>query len=77
MMIYIFRGIDRVFACTAESSGSNLPKKFGPWEAFKSLDLNRGRAQPGLKVDECLDDIEKYGVHLTKAHVRITEQALS
>jgi hypothetical protein len=60
MMIYIFRGIDRVFACTAESSGSNLPRKFAPWEAFKSLGLNRGQTQPGLNVDECFDDIEKY-----------------
>ncbi|HEY6519258.1 MAG TPA: hypothetical protein VIZ19_07795 [Roseiarcus sp.] len=77
MMIHVFRGNDRVFACTKESSGSNLPRQFEPWTAFKSLELNRGQAQPGLNVDECLDDIEKYGVHLTKAHVRITEQALS
>src|SRR5215211_3094099 len=77
MMIHIFKGIDRVFACTAESSGSSLPEKFGPWEAFKSLELNRGQAQPGINVEECLDDIETFGVHLTKAHVRITAQALS
>ncbi|HEX4534039.1 MAG TPA: hypothetical protein VH000_07395 [Rhizomicrobium sp.] len=77
MMIHIFRGADRVFACTEDSSGSSLPKQFGPWEPFKSLELNRGQTQPGLNVDECLDDIEKYRVHLTKAHVRITEQILS
>ena len=77
MMIHIFRSIDRIYACTQESSGSNLPRKFEPWTTFKSLELQRGQAQPGLNVDECLDDIERYGVHVTKAHVRITEQALS
>jgi len=77
MKIYVFRGIDRYYACTGESDGSNLPEKFGPWEAFKSLELDRGQVQAGLNVDECLDDIEKYGIHMTKAHVRVTEQAFS
>ena len=27
-------------------------------------------------VDECLDDLEKHGFHVTDAHVRITESVL-
>jgi hypothetical protein len=38
----------------------------------------RGVATPGgVDVTECLDDIETYGFHLTDAHKRITEQAVS
>lgn len=77
MQVEIFRGVGRVFAVIASGSGKALPERYGPWTAFKSLELARGRPQPGLHVDECLDDIEKYGIHVTDAHVRITEQALS
>jgi hypothetical protein len=28
-------------------------------------------------VNECLDDIEKFGFHLTDAHVRITDDVKS
>jgi len=76
MEIQAFRGPDRIFAFTSDPEGGNLPPRFGPWTAFKSLDLVRGRAQPGVDVEECLDDIERHGFHLTDAHVRITEQAL-
>jgi hypothetical protein len=38
----------------------------------------RGVITPGgVDVTECLDDIEKYGFHLTDAHKRITGQAVS
>jgi hypothetical protein len=40
------------------------------------LELRRGEPTPGVKVDECLDDIEKHGFHVTDAHVRITESVL-
>jgi hypothetical protein len=39
--------------------------------------LVRGQPQPGLRVDECLDDIARHGIHVTDAHVRITEQAIA
>ena len=32
---------------------------------------------PGVEVDECLRDLEVFGVHVTDAHARITEDALS
>ena len=73
MKVHTFRGTGRVFGFTAERSGANLPHRYGPWNAFKTLDLTRGETQAGVRVDECLDDIGQYGFHLTDAHVRITE----
>ncbi|MGA7386183.1 MAG: hypothetical protein WBW81_16250, partial [Methylocella sp.] len=32
--------------------------------------------QGGVNTDECIDDIEKYGFHLTDAHIRITERVV-
>jgi hypothetical protein len=29
-----------------------------------------------VEARECLDDIEKYGFHITDAHVRITESVV-
>ena len=73
MLVYLFRGPGRVFGVTAAESGENLPSKFAPWTAFKSIELNRDVPTPGINPAECLDDIEKYGFHVTDAHVRITE----
>ena len=38
--------------------------------------MQPGHPMPGVDVDECLGDLETFGVHVTDAHVRITEQAL-
>lgn len=77
MLVYLFRGPGRVFAVTEDADGKNLPARWAPWTPFKSLEMVKGTPQPGVDVDECLDDIEKHGFHLTDAHVRITEQAIS
>jgi hypothetical protein len=77
MQVHIFRGSGRVFGFTLNGTGENLPARFGPWTAFKALDLNRGDAQTNFDVNECLDDIEKFGFHLTDAHVRITDDVKS
>ncbi len=77
MQLHVFRGQGRVFAFTEDPSGTNLPAQYGPWTEFKTLDLVRGQSQPGVNVDECLDDIEQHGIHVTDAHVRITELAIS
>lgn len=74
LQVHIFRAEGRVFGVTKDVGGANLPAGLGAWTAFKSLELNRGTPQAGVDVDECLDDIEKYGFHLTDAHVRITER---
>jgi hypothetical protein len=51
-----------------------LPSRFAPWTSFKTIELRRdGDPVPGVNVHECLDDIERYGFHVTDAHVRITE----
>jgi hypothetical protein len=76
MLVHIFRGTGRVFACTADAKGNNLPSQYCPWIAFKTLDLNRDEPTPGLNTGECLDDIEKYGLHVTDAHIRITESVV-
>ncbi|CAN5337982.1 hypothetical protein BH10PSE2_BH10PSE2_18600 [soil metagenome] len=73
MPVYLFRANGRVFGVTADESGANLPEVDGPWQPFKTLDLERGLTQPGLDVEECLDDLEAHGMHLTDAHVRITD----
>ena len=74
--VHLFRGPGRVFGATQEPTGSNLPSKFSPWSFFKTLSHSREQPTPGIDSRECLDDIEKYGFHITDAHVRITEQAL-
>jgi len=77
MRAHIFRGLGRVFGVTEDATGANLPSRFGPWTAFKPIDLNRdGNPTPGVDVNECLADIEKYGFHISDAHVRITESAI-
>jgi hypothetical protein len=75
MQVHIFRGPGRVFGFTADEAGENLPSRYAPWTPFKSLEMIRGEAQPGVNVDECLDDIDAVGFHLTDAHVRITQTA--
>jgi hypothetical protein len=76
MQVHIFRGPGRVFGFTTDAAGGNLPPKYAPWSAFKTIELRRGERTPGVDADECLDDIAAYGVHITDAHVRITEEAM-
>ncbi len=65
-----------MFACTADSEGAKLPAQFGPWVAVKTVEMTRGEPMPGVDVDDCLDDIAAHGLHLTDAHVRITDQVI-
>jgi hypothetical protein len=75
MRVHIFRGPGRVFGCTQDATGANLPSQFAPWTTFKSIDLNReGEPTAGVNTNECLGDIQKHGFHITDAHVRITER---
>jgi hypothetical protein len=76
MMVHIFRGPGRVFGFTADGEGTNLPAQFAPWQPFKSVPLDRNIVTPGVDANDCLDDIENHGFHLTDAHVRITDQAI-
>lgn len=76
MQVSIFKGPDRVFAFTTDPSGANLPPKYAPWTAFKTVELLHGVPTPGVDVNDCLRDLEAYGVHITDAHVRITEDAI-
>lgn len=76
MQVHVFRGVGRVFAVTESSNMDNLPARYAPWTPVKSIEVVRGQPQSGLNVDECLDDIARHGIHVTDAHVRITEQAI-
>lgn len=76
MQVHIFKGPGRVFAFAADSSGANLPAKYAPWAAFKTVELQKDASIPGVDVNDCLRDLEAHGVHVTDAHVRITEEAI-
>ncbi|HMJ92760.1 MAG TPA: hypothetical protein VK472_01540 [Allosphingosinicella sp.] len=76
MQVQIFRGAGRVFGCTGDPAGANLPSDYGPWAPFKSVEMIAGEPMPGVNVDECLADLDAHGFHLTDAHVRITDRAL-
>lgn len=76
MRVHLFRGPGRVFCFTSDPKGTNLPPQFAPWSLFKSVEMRQGETMPGVDVDECLADLEAFGVHVTDAHVRITDQAV-
>lgn len=66
-----------MFGATQDEAGANLPPRFAPWTAFKTIELNRnGEPVPGIDATECLDDIEGHGFYITDAHKRITDQVL-
>ena len=77
MQVHVFRGPGRVFGFTADATAANLPARFAPWAPFKIIELQRGEKAVGVNAEDCLDDIERYGFHVTDAHVRITEAAAS
>jgi hypothetical protein len=76
MQIHTLRGSGRDFAFTQDEGGGNLPAQFAPWTLFKTFDLNRGDEDTNFNVNECLDDIDKFGFHLTDAHRRMDPQGL-
>lgn len=65
-----------MFGFTQAATGDNLPPKFAPWSPFKAIELKDGVPTPGGNTADCLEDIEKYGFHITDAHVRITESVV-
>ena len=54
MQVNVFRGVGRVFAVTESSGANKLPERYAPWTLFKTIEMVRGQAQPGIDVDECL-----------------------
>ena len=76
MQVHIFRGPGRVFGFTTDETGGNLPPKHSPWAGFKTIELRKGERTPGVDADECLHDIDTHGVHITDAHIRVTEEAI-
>lgn len=41
MEVHIFRGPGRLFTCTTDQSGGNLPSKHAPWVTFKTIESRR------------------------------------
>jgi NTE family protein len=76
MRVHVLRGQDRVFGFTLDEQGTNLPRQYGPWTTFKTIDLHHDEPYQGVDVSVCLDDIGKHGFHLTAAHKRITHLAV-
>jgi hypothetical protein len=76
MRAHLFRDPGRIFAVTTDSTGLKLPKKYAPWTALKTVELEKDILTPGLDVNECLQDLENYDVHITDAHIHITEDAI-
>jgi len=76
-IVHAFRGRDRVFGFTRDEAGANLPPQYGPWTAFKTIELYRDEPHQGVDAAECLDDIDAHGFHLTSAHRRITHLAIA
>ncbi len=74
--VHIFRGPGQVFGFTADRDGRFLPSQYAPWTAFKAVELHQGEHTPGVDADACLRDLDTFGVHITDAHVRITEDAI-
>ena len=74
--VHVLRGQDRVFGFTLDEQGTNLPPQYGPWTTFKTIELYHDEPYLGVDVSVCLDDISKYGFHLTDAHKRITHLAV-
>jgi hypothetical protein len=72
MLVHVFRAEDRMFAFTAIATGENLPPRaISEWRPFKTIELARGQSTPGVDVDACLEDIARYGFHVTNGHVRV------
>src|ERR1700735_1854577 len=74
--VHVLRGQDRVFGFTLDQQGRNLPRQYGPWTTFKPIELHNDDPYQGVNVSVCLEDISKYGFHLTAAHKRITHLAV-
>jgi NTE family protein len=74
--VHVLRGQDRVFGFTLDEQGTNLPRQYGPWTTFKTIELYHDEPYQGVDVTVCLDDISKHGFHLTAAHKRITDLAV-
>ena len=74
--VHVLRGQDRVFGFTLDEQGTNLPRQYGPWTTFKTIELHHDEPYQGVDASVCLEDISKYGFHLTDAHKRITHLAI-
>ena len=74
--VYVLRGQERVFGFALDEQGTNLPQQYGPWSPFKTIELHHCEPYPRVDVGACIEDLNRYGFHLTSAHRRIPHLAL-
>ena len=60
--VHVLRGQDPLFAL--DEQGTNLPRQYGPWTTFKTIELHHDESYQGVDVSVCLDDTRKHGLHL-------------
>jgi hypothetical protein len=51
--VHVLRGQDRVFGFTLDEQGTNLPRQYGPWTAFKTIELYHDEPYQGVDVTIC------------------------
>lgn len=74
MYVYVFKGADRIMGFTAEVSGRKLPRARGPWELITRLVMSKDdQPRPVVNTNECFEDIEMHGFHITDNYRRITD----
>jgi NADPH-dependent 2,4-dienoyl-CoA reductase/sulfur reductase-like enzyme len=66
MQIHTFHGPIRIFGFTVHLAGGELSECYAPWTAFKPLELRHDEQEPAVNPSQCPNDIEAYGVHITK-----------
>jgi hypothetical protein len=57
--VHVLRGQDRLFGFTLDEQAANLPRQYGPWTTFKTIELYHDGPFQGVDVSACLDDISK------------------
>jgi hypothetical protein len=76
MMVYVFNSAKnaKVYGFTSDATGANLPAQEGPWNPFKSLEMNAGeKGRIGVDTDAVLMGIADRGHYLTAAEIKFEE----
>ena len=66
--VHVLRGQDRVFGFTLDRHGTNLPRQYGPWTTFKTIELHHDEPYQGVDVSVCLEDIRNENADLAAGH---------
>lgn len=74
MYVYVFEGPEGVLGFATHSDGLTLPATHRPWVLINRLIMSDDDDdRPIVRTRECMDDIQRYGFHLTQGNRRVTE----